>query len=127
MTTGDLRAQPVFPDYTESDHRCRHEPPICASGDISAAVDRAAPIRVICMQASTACRCAVDRDTWRALRPLSSASSVPTPPGRYLILYAAVGSAQDNGRIDHGRLVPLTPANGPRNFEPFAAAADEAV
>jgi hypothetical protein len=34
-------------------------------------------------------------------RPLSSASSVPTPLGRYLILYAAVGSARDNGWIDH--------------------------
>jgi hypothetical protein len=60
-------------------------------------------------------------------RPLSSASSVPTPPGRYLILDAVVGSARDNGWIDHGRLVPLTPATGPWNFEPFAAAADEAV
>jgi hypothetical protein len=34
------------------------------------------------------------------------------PSGRYLILDAGVGSARVNGWIDHGRLVPLRPANG---------------
>ncbi len=34
------------------------------------------------------------------------------PSGRYLILDAGAGSARVNGWIDHGRLVPLFPANG---------------
>jgi hypothetical protein len=34
------------------------------------------------------------------------------PSGRYLILDAGAGSARVNGWIDHGRLVPLAPANG---------------
>ena len=34
------------------------------------------------------------------------------PSGRYLILDAGAGSKRVNGWIDHGRLVPLTPANG---------------
>jgi hypothetical protein len=34
------------------------------------------------------------------------------PSGRYLILDAGAGSARVNGWIHHGRLIPLTPANG---------------
>ncbi len=34
------------------------------------------------------------------------------PSGRYLILDAGAGKARVNGWIDHGRLVPLAPANG---------------
>jgi hypothetical protein len=34
------------------------------------------------------------------------------PSGRYLILDAGAGSKRVNGWIDHGRLVPLAPANG---------------
>jgi hypothetical protein len=34
------------------------------------------------------------------------------PSGRYLILDAGAGNARVNGWIDHGRLVPLAPANG---------------
>ena len=34
------------------------------------------------------------------------------PTGRYLILDAGAGKARVNGWIDHGRLRPLTPANG---------------
>lgn len=34
------------------------------------------------------------------------------PSGRYLILDAGAGSARVNGWIDHGKLVPLTPADG---------------
>ena len=34
------------------------------------------------------------------------------PSGRYLILDAGAGSGRVNGWIDHGRLVPLAPANG---------------
>jgi hypothetical protein len=34
------------------------------------------------------------------------------PSGRYVILDAGAGSKRVNGWIDHGRLVPLTPANG---------------
>jgi hypothetical protein len=34
------------------------------------------------------------------------------PSGRYLILDAGAGKARVNGWIDHGRLVPLVPANG---------------
>ncbi len=34
------------------------------------------------------------------------------PSGRYLILAAGAGKARVNGWIDHGRLIPLVPANG---------------
>ena len=34
------------------------------------------------------------------------------PSGRYLILDAGRGNARVSGWIDHGRLVPLAPANG---------------
>jgi hypothetical protein len=34
------------------------------------------------------------------------------PSGRYLLLDAGAGNARVNGWIDHGRLVPLAPANG---------------
>ena len=38
------------------------------------------------------------------------------PSGRFLILDAGRGNARVNGWIDHGRLVPLTPANGNAPF-----------
>ena len=34
------------------------------------------------------------------------------PSGRYLILDASAETAHVNGWIDHGRLIPLAPANG---------------
>jgi hypothetical protein len=39
------------------------------------------------------------------------------PTGRYLILDAGAGKADVNGWIDHGRLRPLTPANGDVSYE----------